>query len=266
MRKVLLLSLCLTACTDKDEVMVSVSPVLAKVGGVSVTADVFDVALKSRGLLEANAQQQQRLFDELVGEAAMANQAVKDKLPLSGEQLALLQYQQLKYQAQNAMDAYLKNNPVTDEAIKAEYDTVVKATKGLQFHVQHLLFKDEVEALKVLDEIKAGNVTFDESMSAYMSARPNMRNVGDLGWVNLQQMPLSFHQPLEQMSTDQMYPSVVLSDFGAHVLFLKDKRSVEPPSLEVARAGIKKSLEQRVKDKFKQLAVAKAKVQVLNKK
>lgn len=263
MKKIILMSLCLGACADKGAVVGDASQVLAHVGDVPVTASVLDVALKGRGLMNADAGQQQAVFDELVSEAAMANQALKSELPLKPEQLALLQYQQMKYQAQNAINDYLEKNPVSDTDIAEEYEKVIKATKGLQFHVQHLLYKDEVEALKVLDAIKANEVTFDGAMSVYVSARPQVRNVGDIGWVNLQQMPATLRKPLEKMSVEQLYPEVVLSDFGAHVLYLKDRKSVEPPSLDVARSGIKKTLEQRLVSKFKQLATAKAKVKMI---
>ena len=262
MKKIILMSLFLGACADKEAVVADASQVLAKVGKVPVTASVLDVALKSRGLVNADASQQQAVFDELVSDAAMANQALKSGLSLNAEQLALLQYQQMKYQGQNALAAYLEKNPVSDAAIAEEYEKVTKAIKGLQFHVQHLLYKDEVDAVKVLDAIQANEVAFEDAMSTYVSARPRMRNVGDIGWVNLQQMPVSLRTPLEQMSVGQLYPKVVLSDFGAHVLYLKDKKVAEPPSLAEAKAGIKKTLEQRLESKFKQLATAKAKVKM----
>ncbi|WP_154224578.1 peptidylprolyl isomerase [Marinicella rhabdoformis] len=263
MKRVVLMALCLAGCTEKSGTVNDSSEVLAVVGDIPVTANVMDVALKSRGLVQAGPAEKQAVFDELIREAAMANQAVKSALPLNAEQLALLQYQQMKYQAHNALESYLKKNPVTDADIAAEYEKVIKATKGLQFHVQHLLFKDEVEAVKVLDGINGNDYSFEQAMTSYVAARPNVRNVGDIGWVNLQQMPEPLRLALEQMSVGQLYPEVVLSDFGAHVLYLKDKKTVEPPSLAEASAGIKKTLEQRLKSKFTQLATAKAKVKVL---
>lgn len=263
MKKVWLMTLCLAACGDKSTQQVDQATVLAQVGDVSVTSDVLAVAMKSRGLQSDNEAQKQQLFDELLSEAAMANQAVKKQLPMSQEQMALLHYQQIKYQAQNALAAYLAEHPVTDADIEAEYQQVIQANKNLQFHVQHLLFRDEVNAVQQLDAIQSGQVTFDQAMADYLSSRPQMRNVGDIGWVHLQQVPESFRSPLENMAVGAVYSAVINSEFGAHVLFLKDKKKATPPSLDVAKAGIKKSLEQRLANKFKQLAAAKAKVQLL---
>ncbi len=265
MKKVMLMALCLSACGEKQQGQSQNSEILAQVGDVVITAEMFDVTLKAKGLLEAGAQQKQAAFDSMVGEAAMAHQAIKNEVTMNSEQLATLQYQQLKYQAQNALAEYLKKNPVSDAEISAEYDAVIKATKGVQFHVQHLLYQDEVDALAVLDSISSGQQTFEQNMVGYLSERPRMKNVGDIGWVNLQQMPEAFHAPLESMASGAVYPEVVLSQFGAHVLFLKDKKASEPPSLDVARAGIKKTLVKRLISKYEQLAVAKAKVKLFKK-
>ena len=235
MKKILLLALCLSACGEKQKGQSVSSEVLAQVGDVIITSEMLDVTLKARGLLEAGAQQKQAAFDSMVSEAAMAHQAIKNEVAMNSDQLATLQYQQLKYQAQNALAEYLKKNPVSDAEISAEYDAVIKATKGVQFHVQHLLYQDEVDALAVLDIISSGQQTFEQSMVSYLTERPRMKNVGDIGWVNLQQMPEAFHAPLESMVSGVVYPEVILSQFGAHVLFLKDKKARTKPSNSAKR-------------------------------
>ena len=127
----------------------------------------------------------------------MALYAKKQGLQLDLSQQIMLQQLEQKNLAQLAIQDYLARNPVTEDQIVAEYQRVVQELKGMSFKVHHLLYEDEIDAIRSLDEIKGG-VRFDQAESAYLEQN-NRQNVGDLGWVNLKQVPESFRGPLQQM-------------------------------------------------------------------
>lgn len=258
---VCLLLLFLMACQNQPAV-VDDSKVLAQVGEFVITENLLETVISGQGVQNPTADQKQQVMQRLIDELAMAHQAKVKKLQPSAKQMAWLQYQQWKLQSQLALNQYLEANPVTESMIEAEYEKVVAETQGMSFHVRHMLYKDQSDAVTALDQILAGEVSYEQAEQAYLAAHPKMRNVGDIGWVNLKQLPAAFAEPLQQMSQDQTHDQVVLSRFGAHVIFLKDKRQSEPPSLEQSRGGIKQALEQKAINRFKQLAQAKAKIKI----
>ncbi len=258
----LVISLALLAGCQDQPTVVDESQVLAQVGDYLVTENLVEVVANSQGIQVPSADQKQRILQDLITDLAMAHQAKVKKIQPSAKQMAMLQYQQWKLQSQLALNDYLEANPITDEMIAAEYEKVVSETRGLSFHVRHMLYKDQSDAVVALDQIIAGEKTYLQAEQDYLAAQPNMRNVGDIGWVNLKQLPGAFAQPLQRMSEGSVHPEVVVSQFGGHVLYLVEKKEAEPPSLEQTKEGIKHALQQKAINRFKQLAHAKAKIKL----
>ncbi len=254
-----LILLLLAACADQTETINDDSRILVKVGDKPITEKYVQAYLFNRGVKDPSKEQIDQALDALIKQQALLQQAEKQSLQLSTEQQ--LSIQQLKDQAmsQLAMQAYLDKNPITDEAIKAEYDQIVTELQGAEFKVRHMLFQDEVQALEYLDKINEDNSYLDVE-AEYLEVFSQVKNVGDIGWVNIKQVPDSFQEPLQQMSAGQVYNEIVISQFGAHVLFLEDKRDTDPPPFETVKAGIKKSLTIKAQNRYQQIALAKAKV------
>lgn len=254
-----LILLLLAACADQTETINDDSRILVKVGDKPITEKYVQAYLFNRGVKDPSKEQIDQALDALIKQQALLQQAEKQSLQLSTEQQ--LSIQQLKDQARSqlAMQAYLDKNPITDEAIKAEYDQIVTELQGAEFKVRHMLFQDEVQALEYLDKINEDNSYLDVE-AEYLEVFSQVKNVGDIGWVNIKQVPDSFQEPLQQMSAGQVYNEIVISQFGAHVLFLEDERATDPPPFETVKAGIKKSLTIKAQNRYQQIALAKAKV------
>jgi len=259
---ILLLSLALLSCQQSNpEAVVDHSPVLAQVGGFSLTEQSLLTYLNSQGVTDPSAQQRQGAMDELIKQLALAHQAQINEIQPSLAQAVRLELVRQQILAQAAVDRYVQERPISEEAIRTEYERVTAELKGQEYHVRHLLYQDEVAALTVLDRLIAGEPYVDLE-AEYLAALPQVKNVGDIGWVNIMQVPEAFRAPLETMQPGQYHDAVVNSQFGVHVLFLQDKRALVAPDYAQVKDGIKASLERQLIERYEQLAVIKAKVQV----
>ncbi|TDR19607.1 peptidylprolyl isomerase [Marinicella litoralis] len=251
----------LTACQPNSSAVDDPSAVLVTVGDKEVTAMYVNAYLLNRGIKNPSQVQMEQGLEEVIKQQSLLLQAEKEGLELSTEQKLSIQQFKDQAMAQLAMQNYMSNNPISEEAIKAEYDRIVAELKGVEYKVRHMLYQDEVQALMALDEINAG-ASYLSKEKEYLASMGPVKNVGDLGWVNIKQVPEPFHKPLQTMESNQVHDKIVITKFGAHILYLEDKRSSAPPVFDEVKAGIKKSLEQKAAERFEQLAKVKAKVRV----
>jgi len=262
---ILVLALGLVACqggSNDQPTAQATGEVVAVVNDEPVTTDLLKAYLKANGIAKTDEITLNKGLEGLIAEMAMAREAQKKKLPLTPDQLNTLQYLHLRAMAANALSDYLKNHPIEEKDLRAEYNKIIKNTGGQEYHVHHLLFTDEVQAQKLAEDIAANKISFAEAEKKYLAENSNRRNVGDLGWVNLGQLPKSFRQILPGMKPGQVYPKAVASEYGGHVVFLADTRQLKPPPFEEVKAGIERSLRQKQVDKYRQLARAKARVAI----
>ena len=256
----LLLMICsLMACQSSESLIDDPSKVLVTVGDSTITEQYLQAYILSLGIQQPNKEQIDQALDVLIKQKSLVVQAEKDGLQISLLQQLAIKQKHDQALAQLVLDTHLAANPVSDEAVKAEYDRIVGELKGEEFKVHHLLYKDELQAFAALDEIEAGK-SFQQVEASYLAQSPGIKNVGDIGWVNLKQVPESFSQPLLSMQAGDVYPEILLSRYGVHVLYLENIRQSKPPKFSDVQAGIKKTLEQQIIDRYQQLMQVKAKV------
>lgn len=261
MKHIILLVLILSifSCKDQQTQQLPESPVIAVVGEEAITADLLKAFLQANGIVNADETIVNRAMDKLVEEMAMANIAKKEKLTLTGAQLNTLKYLNIKSLASVAKQDYLQANQISEDEIKKEYENANKQVGGIQFHVRHVLFKDEVQAIKELEKIKSADDYFNYE-AQYIKNTPNTGKIGDIGWVTLGELPESFREVIPGLADNTVLPDVVNSRFGAHIVFLQGTRKLQPPKFEEVKAGIINSLKAKRLSKFSQLAKAKAHV------
>ena len=252
--------LSLLSCNNQTD-QLPASNTIAIVGDKNVTADMYQAFLQANGISNPDKRLAKKAFDKLIDEVALANMAEKDNLKLTVLQLNTLKYLRIKSQANNAAKAYLQKNEITEQEIEKEYNQANTNSGSEQYHVHHLLFKDEVEAIKQREKLHSAEdyLAYEQS---YLSTKKQANNVGDLGWVNLAQLPKEFASALKQAQENQVLNEVVNTKFGAHIVYLEKKRPLQPPPLDSVKAGIIKMLKAKKLSKYTQLARAKAHVKV----
>lgn len=251
----------LLSCEQQNNMDLPTSKTVAVVGDFSVSEDLLKAYMHSNAINPKSQEQVNLALQGLIDEVAMANIAKKKQLKLTPQQLNTLYYLKLKAESQIAQKDYREANPISETDIQNEYEKANQMTGGLEYHVHHMLFEDEVQAISMLEKT-SNPEQYLNNEAGYLSDKKSTKNVGDLGWVNLQQLPDSFAEVLLLTEKNSVIPQVLKSRFGAHVVYLKGIRELTPPPLAEVKEGVSRSLKAQKLSRFKQLARAKAKVTI----
>ncbi len=154
---------------------------------------------------------------------------------------------------------FVKNHPVTDEMVKAEYDTLRKTLGEKEYKVRHILVDTEEEAKALIDKLKAGE-KFDEL--AKQSKDPGSKERGgDLGWSNKASYVKPFSDAMVALEKGKFTETPVKSNFGWHIIQLDDVRDMKAPTMDEIKPQLSQRLQQKMVEKHIADLVAKAKVQ-----
>jgi len=234
---------------------------VASVNGVFISKKTFDALQKQ---ISEHGQGQsfpkEQLVDELIQRELLTQEAHQknlDKTPDFIERLAEIKNSLL---SQVALQDYLKNNPVTDEEIKAEYDSKM-ANLGSEYKARHILVKTEAEAKKLIAELEKG-ADFG-ALAKKHSIDPAGAEGGDLGWFTADRMVAPFSQAVIALENGKFTKQPVQTQFGWHVILREDSRALTPPPLDAVKEQIRPLLQrQKVQAKLESLRKA-AQIEIL---
>lgn len=257
----LLLALSLFACTNQTEDKLPDSPAVALVGDSIISADLLKAYLLANGIKNPDEPTTKQAMNNLINEVALANVSKKENLKLSAEQLNTIKYLKIRALADVAKQNHLSQNQITEQEIQQEYENGSKLSGNKEYHLHLLMYQDEVQAIKELEKL----TTAEDYLALERSFKtefPNIRGVGDLGWIKAPQLPKSFQSVLPKLKPNTLYKDVLNSKYGAHIIYLEDVRTLKAPKLEDVRQGIIKTIEAQKISKFTQLTKAKARVKI----
>jgi peptidyl-prolyl cis-trans isomerase C len=263
MTKIILLviTLSLFACNSQQQMQLPKSEVVAKVGDEVITIDLLNAFLQANGVTNTDEVLLKKALDSLIQEVAIANVAKKKNLAMTKEQLNTLHYLKIKSMAENAKQDYLSDKPITEEEILSEFNKAGKLTGNKQYHLHHVLYKDEVQAIKQREKINSVD-DYKTIEQQFLQEKPGMKGVGDIGWVTLSNLPKGFSEKLLAAEENSVLTDIVKTEYGAHIVYIEAIRDLAPPKLETVKAGVIKSLQAKKLSKFTQLARAKARVDI----
>lgn len=132
-----------------------------------------------------------------------------------------------------AMEGVVKE-AVTDEALQKAYDDRFKdAAPQTEYNAAHILVatKEEADAIKAeLD----GGADFAELAKAKSTDTGSGANGGDLGWFGLGMMVKPFEDAVVAAKVGEV-TGPIQSDFGFHLILVKETRVAEKPTLDQLR-------------------------------
>ena len=155
---------------------------------------------------------------------------------------------------------YSKTHPVTDAAIKAEYDKFIAAQKGAkEYKARHILVDKEDEAKDIIARLDKGE-KFDTL--ATQSKDPGSKDKGgELDWAVPGTYVKEFGDALTTLNKGSYTTKPVKTQFGYHVIKLEDTREAKVPTLDDLKPQIQQSLQQRMLQQHVGELRQKAKVQ-----
>ena len=138
---------------------------------------------------------------------------------------------------------FRKNNPVTDDLVKAAYEKAKPTLGKHEIQARHILVKTEEEAKKLYATVKKHPKQFAELAKKHSIDTSSAVNGGDLGWVNAKQTGLvqQFSDALLALKTNEI-SKPVQTQFGWHIIQKTGDRESTPP-LDQVSPQLKQQLE-----------------------
>jgi len=155
---------------------------------------------------------------------------------------------------------YVKNNPISDDALKAEYNKIKAQLGDKEYHARHILVDKESEAKDIIAQLKKSPAKF-EKLAAQHSKDGSKSKGGDLGWVSPANLVKPFADAMVKLQKGQITTEPVQTQFGWHVIKLEDTRPLQSPPFEKVKDNLSRQMQQQQVDKAIGELKAKAKIQ-----
>ncbi|HMS79782.1 MAG TPA: peptidylprolyl isomerase [Burkholderiaceae bacterium] len=226
----------------------------------SARVDEFVAALTQQGRPDT-PELRTAVRDELIAREIFVQEAERKGLTRSTDVARQLEQTRQDILIRAVIREHLKNNPVTDAELKAEYDRLTKGAAGgdKEYRARHILVETEAEAKSIVEQLKKG-AKFEEL--AKKSKDPgSAANGGDLDWNGPDTFVKPFAEAMVKLEKGQLTEIPVKTDFGWHVIRLDDVREPAPPPLEQVAPQLKQELERRRVQTLQQDLKAKARIQ-----
>lgn len=217
--------------------------VVATVNGKAITLGNMIVARESLPD-QYKALPNETLFkgvlDQLIQQTAL-EQSLGDKIT-----------KQQTLQIENDRRGYLSNialqtvvaGAVTDAALQAAYDLKFKdSAPQTEYSAAHILVDSEEKAKELKTQLDGG-ADFAELAKANSTDTGSGANGGDLGWFGLGAMVKPFEEAVVAAEVGKV-TAPVKSDFGWHLILVKETRIAEKPTLDELRDELAADIENK---------------------
>ena len=180
------------------------------------------------------------ILDQLVQQVAL-EQSLGDNI--AKRDVLTLENDRRGYLSGIALNAIIAT-AVTDTALQAAYDArFMDAAPETEFNAAHILVDTEEKAAELKAQIDAG-ADFAELAKAN-SSDGAAQNGGDLGWFGLGMMVKPFEDAVVTMKAGEVM-GPVKTNFGWHLIQLKQTRIASAPSLDDLREELAAEIEAQV--------------------
>jgi peptidyl-prolyl cis-trans isomerase C len=261
--------LALGACSaDKDAksgAQAPKEPAAATVNGMPISQRTVDMVAKQGAASGRpdSLESRKAIIDQLALQMAVAQEAVKkglDKTPEVADQIEAVKESVL---ANAYVQDFVKNNPVTDDMLKAEYDRIKASVTGTQYKARHILVAKEAEAKDIIAKLKKSPGAFEKLAMERSTDTGSKARGGDLGWFDPRGMVPEFGAAVSKLEKGKFTLEPVKTQFGYHVIQLEDSRPIEAPPLDEVKPQLSQQLQQQSVMKQLDALKAQAKIEVV---
>jgi peptidyl-prolyl cis-trans isomerase C len=138
----------------------------------------------------------------------------------------------------------LRQNPITDDAAKAEYEQIKAKEGGTEYRARHILVEKEDEAKALIAQIKGG-AKFEDLAKKHSKDPGSGERGGDLDFAKADSYVPEFGQAMSKLKNGEMTDAPVKSQFGWHIIKLEDSREAQFPSFDEVKDQVKQALGQK---------------------
>ena len=238
---------------------------VATVNGTAISKNRIDMLL-SQGAGQGRPdtpETRQAIIDQLAMQMVIAGEAAKkgmDKLPEVTERLEMVRQSVL---ANAYVQDFMKTHPVTDEALKAEYDRIKATVTGKEYKARHILVEKEADAKDIIAKLQKDVGAFGKLAQEKSKDPGSKTRGGDLGWFDPSRMVPEFGAAVSKLEKGKFTQEPVKSQFGYHVILLDDSKPVEAPPFEQVKPNLTQQLQQQNLKKQLDDLKSKAKIEIV---
>jgi peptidyl-prolyl cis-trans isomerase C len=194
----------------------------------------------------------------------VAEEAVKKGLDKSPEVLDQLSAIRQSVLANAYVDDFIKSNPISEDALKAEYERIKATISGTEYMARHILVDKESEAKDIIARLKKDPAQFPKLAMEKSKDQGSKARGGELGWFDPRRMVPEFSAAVAKLEKGKFTEVPVKSQFGYHVILLEDSRAIEAPPLEQVKAQLSQQLQQQGVKKQLDALKAAAKIEIVD--
>jgi peptidyl-prolyl cis-trans isomerase C len=261
---VLALGACNPAKDAKPADQAARGPAAATVNGTAISQRTVDLLAKQGAAAGRPDTPESRrvIIDQLALQMVAAEEAIKkglDKTPEIAEQIDALKQSVL---ARAYVQDLIKNDVVTDDMVKAEYERIKATITGTEYKARHILVEKESEARDLIARLGKEPGAFAKLAMEKSKDQGSKANGGELGWFDLSRMVPEFGAAVSKLEKGNVTQEPVKTQFGYHVILLEDSKPIEAPPLEEVKPQLTQQLQQQNLKKQLDALKASAKIEV----
>jgi len=254
----------LSACNSKTGITRTAGDIAATVNGTPISKDSVDQIVGQRiAMGQADSTETRKaIINQLAMQMLVSQEAIKKNLDKTPEAINQIKLTQQSILANAFVQDYTKNNPVSDDILKAEYDKIKAQMSGTEYKARHILVDKEAEAKHIIAKLKTNAKQFDSLAKEYSKDPGSKDKGGDLGWFDPRGMVPEFGAAVAKLQKGKFTLEPVKTQFGYHVILLEDSRTKQAPTFEQVKPQLAKNVQEQNLKKLIDDMMAKAKIEI----
>jgi len=234
---------------------------VATVNGVAIPKSRVDAIVRAQ---EAQGQKdtpdlRAAIRDRLITLEIVAQEATHKGMAKTADTVSQIELARTNILAQAFRTDYVKNHPVSDDALKAEFEKIKSQMGDKEYKARHILVENEADAKEIIVKLKKGE-KFEELAKA--SKDPGSKDHGgDLDWNQPGGFVKPFSDAMMKLEKGKYTETPVQSQFGWHVIQLDDVRPAKFPEFNEAKPRLQQNMQEAMFEKAVADLRAKAKVE-----
>jgi peptidyl-prolyl cis-trans isomerase C len=219
---------------------------VAIVNGKAVPKARLDFLIKqaTQNGQPGGAALEQQARDQVVLREIFAQEAERRGMGASADYRMKMEMARQSILIGELFENHLRQNPVTDEAAKAEYEQIKAKEGGTEYRARHILVEKEEEAKSLISQIKGG-AKFEDLAKKHSKDPGSGERGGDLDFAKADAYVPEFGQAMSKLGKGEMTESPVKSQFGWHIIRLEETREAQFPAFDEVKDQVKQALGQK---------------------
>jgi peptidyl-prolyl cis-trans isomerase C len=250
--KFLILGMFICACVySADGVQKSDFEFVATVNGAPISKALFDLNLQAaitQGQKDS-PQLRDSIRNELINRQLIVQEVISQGLDKEVDMQAQIAQLRQNLYLQVLVDDHFKKNPITNEALKEEYEKQKQYLGGgtdlaTQYKISQIVLKSESETIAVIGRLKDGE-SFAKVAKQLSLDTVSKAQGGLLGWVSAQQVPSQIADILGTLSKGGFSQSPIKAGDVWVIVRVDDTRSTKLPSFEASQNQLRQAIVQQ---------------------